>query len=129
MERIAEAKTLDFGTGAAYFLADDKSNSIVAANTFKALLRGENSAVEMSYVNTWGQEDGDKFDNIKKYLNKLCHPMFDIDILSSIKVPLVTPASLVSGEELVIKCGLPKKSLNGLPVLELCRVWKKCYYL
>ncbi len=114
LERIKSSESFGMWNCSAYFIAEDKPAAKVAAGNFKALLRGENSSLEYAFINTWSRE---KNDSIKflEYLKKLYHPLFDINIPG---FPFVTPGSLISGNELVIPFGLPKKSLNGLPVLE-----------
>lgn len=115
LQRIRESEDFGMWNCAAYFLSDDKATSTVAANTFKALLRGKDSSLENSFVNTWDESNGENYDNLLKYLQKIHHPLFDINIEG---LPPVTPGSLISGKELALHCGLPKKSINGLPVLE-----------
>lgn len=50
---------------------------------------------------------------IKTYLKKWTHPVFNQDTIQ------VTPASLMNSYELAINIGVPKKSISGLPVLEM----------
>lgn len=107
----------DFGlfNCAAYFIAGDSATSKIAANTYRALMRGENSSSESSHINSWC--DKSSVFEINKYLEKICHPVFSFQNYAD-NMPLVTAGSLVSGRELPIHIGLPKKSLAGLPVME-----------
>lgn len=114
LKRIEEFESLGMYECAAYFLADDSSAEIAAA-TYKALMSGENSGVEVAAINTWGQ-DKKGTSIIAQYVKNFIHPVFryngptgDIE---------VTPCSLVSGNELSIHMGLPRKSVCGLPVTE-----------
>src|SRR5699024_1171085 len=54
LKRIDEFESLGMYECAAYFLSDDSSAEI-AASTYKALMRGENSGVEIAAINSWGQ--------------------------------------------------------------------------
>ncbi|MPQ43550.1 ATP-binding protein [Clostridium tarantellae] len=107
----------DFGSFnfAAYFISNDPSVNKIAASSYNALMKGENSSVESSVINTWSDKSSNKSLNL--YLNKFTHPSFKFN-LSKNKHIKVTPASIVSGKELAIHMSLPKKSINGLPVVE-----------
>lgn len=117
LKRIDEFESLGMYECAAYFLSDG-SAAEVAASTYKALMRGENSGVEIAAVNSWGQGDNekDKTKLVAQYVKNFIHPVFRYD--GSAGNIEVTPCSLVSGNELSIHMGLPKKSVCGLPVIE-----------
>lgn len=116
LKRIDEFESLGMYECAAYFLSDDQSAAEVAASTYKALMRGENSGVETAAINSWGQYQRDKAETICQYVKNFIHPVFRYNGPSgSIEV---TPCSLVSGNELAIHMGLPRRSVCGLPVIE-----------
>ena len=101
---------------AAYFLSDDQYAAEVAASTYKALMRGENSGVEIAAINSWGEYQKDKTQLIGQYVKNFIHPVFRYNgVAGEIEV---TPCSLVSGNELAIHMGLPRHSVCGLPVIE-----------
>ena len=101
---------------AAYFLSDDQYAAEVAASTYKALMRGENSGVEIAAINSWGQFQREKTEMISQYVKNFIHPVFRYNgPAGNIEV---TPCSLVSGNELAIHMGLPRRSVCGLPVIE-----------
>jgi DNA helicase HerA-like ATPase len=117
-EQIERLKACeDFGTFsfAAYFISNDASVNKIAASSYNALMRGENSSVESSHINTWYDSEDNK--GLCKYLEKLTHPLFKLN-LSEYENVNVSPASIVSGQELAIHLALPKKSIAGLPVIE-----------
>ena len=93
---------------AAYFIAPDSQSVNSAASIYKSIIAGDNSCIESSAVNVWNKE---KAVAVKKYLNVLCHPVFGL-----YEHETVTPASIVTSEELAIHMGLPKKSVTGIPV-------------
>lgn len=116
LERIKEFESLGMWECAAYFLSDNQYGAEIAASTYKALMRGENSGVEVSAVNSWNKVDGTKTKIIKDYVTNFMHPVFLYDTpKGNIEV---TPSSLVSGNELALHMGLPRKSISGFPVIE-----------
>lgn len=116
LKRIDEFESLGMYECAAYFLSDDQYAAEVAASTYKALMRGENSGVEIAAINSWGQFQKQKTQVIGQYIKNFIHPVFQYNgPTGNIEV---TPCSLVSGNELAIHMGLPRRSVCGLPVIE-----------
>lgn len=116
LKRIDEFESLGMYECAAYFLSDDQYAAEIAASTYKALMRGENSGVEIAAINSWGQFQREKTEMISQYVKNFIHPVFRYNgPAGNIEV---TPCSLVSGNELAIHMGLPRRSVCGLPVIE-----------
>ena len=116
LKRIDEFESLGMYECAAYFLSDDQYSAEVAASTDKALMRGENSGVEIAAINSWGQFQSEKTAMLAQYVKNFIHPVFKYNgPAGNIEV---TPCSLVSGNELAIHMGLPRRSVCGLPVIE-----------
>lgn len=116
LKRIDEFESLGMYECAAYFMSDKQYAAEVAAATYKSLMRGENSGVEIAAINTWGQSQKEKTTLVAQYVKNFIHPVFQYNGASgNIEV---TPCSLVSGNELSIHMGLPRKSVCGLPVIE-----------
>lgn len=116
LKRIDEFESLGMYECAAYFLSDDQYSAEVAASTYKALMRGENSGVEIAAINSWGQFQSEKTAMLAQYVKNFIHPVFKYNgPAGNIEV---TPCSLVSGNELAIHMGLPRRSVCGLPVIE-----------
>lgn len=116
LKRIDEFESLGMYECAAYFLSEDQYASEIAASTYKALMSGENSGVEIAAINSWGQFQKKKTELISQYVKNFMHPVFSYE--GSVGKIEVTPCSLVSGNELAIHMGLPRKSVCGLPVIE-----------
>lgn len=116
LKRIDEFESLGMYECAAYFLSDDQYAAEVAASTYKALMRGENSGVEIAAINSWGRSDRERTELIGQYVTNFIHPVFKYE--GSAGNIEVTPCSLVSGSELAIHMGLPRRSVCGLPVIE-----------
>ena len=116
LKRIDEFESLGMYECAAYFLSDDQYAAEVAASTYKALMRGENSGVEIAAINSWGQFQSEKTAMLAQYVKNFIHPVFKYNgPAGNIEG---TPCSLVSGNELAIHMGLPRRSVCGLPVIE-----------
>lgn len=116
LKRIDEFESLGMYECAAYFLSNDQYAAEAAASAYKALMRGENSGVEIAAINSWGQYQKDKTQLIGQYVKNFIHPVFLYKgAAGNIEV---TPCSLVSGNELAIHMGLPRRSVCGLPVIE-----------
>ncbi len=116
LERLDEFESLGMYECAAYFLSEDQYAAEIAAATYSALMRGEGSGVEIAAVNSWGRYEKDKTELIERYVKNFIHPVFKYSgALGNIEV---TPGSMVSGNELAIHMGLPRKSVCGLPVIE-----------
>lgn len=116
LERIDEFESLGMFECAAYFLSEDQYASEIAASTYKSIMRGENSGVEIAAINSWGLNEINKTKIIEMYVKNFMHPVFRYKgTLGEIEV---TPCSMVSGNELAIHMGLPRKSVSGFPVIE-----------
>jgi DNA helicase HerA-like ATPase len=119
LERLNQSADFGMWNTACYFIAPSQQTAQVAASTFKAMMRGNNSAIEKSYINTWTANDQQQLLEMGQYLHRLSHPLIDLTVDNGLKVPHVTPGSLLSGLELAIPFHLPKKSVSGLPVIEM----------
>lgn len=111
LERLKEGGNYGIFASAAYFLAPDPMATKMAASSYKGLINGNCTHVESAYINSW--QDEYSVNIIKKYLRKLQHPTF---VFSDINE--VTPVSIVSGKELAVQLGLPRKSIPGVSIIE-----------
>lgn len=129
LKRIDECESIGMWECAAYFLSDSQETAEMAAGTYKALMKGDKSGVETSAINYWGRKNNAKqLPVLREYITNFIHPVFEYKS-ESLSVP-VTAASLVSGNELAIQMGLPRKSVCGFPVIEHADFGKEvvCYY-
>lgn len=116
LKRMDEFESLGMYECAAYFLSADQYASEMAAATYKAIMGGENTGVEIAAINTWGSYEQDRTELVEQYVKNFMHPVFRYSgAMGTIEV---TPGSMVSGNELAIHMGLPRKSVCGLPVIE-----------
>lgn len=116
LKRIDECESIGMWECAAYFLSDSQETAEMAAGTYKALMRGEKSGIETSAINFWGRQQTKQLPLLREYITNFLHPVFAY-YSGTITAP-VTPASLVSSNELAIQMGLPRKSVCGFPVIK-----------
>lgn len=114
LKRLDECENFGAFDCAAYVIADTREKALTVASNYNALMRGDHSFVQASHINSWFQPE--KTELIGKYLASFVHPKF---ILNREKRLTVTPASVISGDELAIQIGLPKKSVPGVTVLPM----------
>lgn len=125
LERVKEGEDYGASSCAAYFLSAKQDSCMLAANTYRALMMGDGSAIESSAVNFWdGRKDKNKVQEIKEYLRRFVHPIFTLQISdnmgdeSDVRYADYTPGTSVSGLELPLHMGIPNCSVYGLPVVE-----------
>lgn len=123
LKRLKEGEDYGAYSCGAYFLSGKETSSLLAANTYRALMIGEGSSVESGAINAWnGLEEPEKVAAMKEYLKRFVHPIFAMAVSETVNdlgdLITYTPGTVVSGLELPFHLGLPTKSVYGLPVLE-----------
>ncbi len=116
LERLDECESFGAFDCAAYVIAETREIALTVASNYNALMRGKDSSVQASHVNLWY-----KSEDVKKlgiYLGALAHPRF-YQTKNGKEQIIVTPASIISGNELAIQIGLPKKSVAGVTVIPM----------
>ena len=127
LARIKSCRVYGAFNSSTYVISDDtQTNGIVSAN-YKALIHGESSSMQASYVNTWDERGKPaEVKELKKYLSKFTHPIF----LKPNNTDLYLSAcSVVTGQELAVQTALPKKSVNGISVVETAPFGRNIYRL
>lgn len=118
LQRTRESEDYGCYNCSAYFLAPQAQTAILAANTYRALMIGEGSAVESGAVNIW-QEQKYVVPAMREYLKHFEHPVFMRQLREDGDVSLLyTPGTMVSGRELPMHLGLPTRSVHGMAVIE-----------
>lgn len=117
IERLKDCGSYGAFSACTYILSEDINVNMLASSLFNALISGKDSNIQVAKVNSWGV-DGSADDEadaarVISYISKLTHPRFRA-INSDMEF---TPASLVSGKELSIQLGFPKRSIQGLSVV------------
>lgn len=118
--RVREGEDYGAYSCGAYFLSGKQESSILAANTYRALMLGEGSSVESGAINTWTEQP--IVQTMKEYLRRFEQPVFALPIKEEPETEddllLYSPGTIVSGLELPLHLGVPTKSVIGLPVIE-----------
>lgn len=114
LERLDECESFGAFDCATYVIADNREVALTVASNYNALMRGKNSCVQSSHINSWFKPEDTEV--LGKYISSLVHPRF---LQSKEAGIIVTPASIVSGDELAIQIGLPKKSVSGITVIPM----------
>ena len=114
LERLDACESFGAFDCAAYVITESRETAFAVASNYNALMRGKDSSIQASHINTW-YESG-KTAVIGQYLRAFVHPRFSAD---KDKKVIVTPASIISGNELAIQIGLPKKSVSGVTVVPM----------
>lgn len=118
LKRIEDCESFGMWNFAAYFIGESAAETESAANIYQSVISGNKSGVESSAINTWlNDEDLNK---LKPYIKNFLHPKFsyegfDYETRRDVEV---TPAVMVSTNELSIHMGLPYRSVKGLPIIQ-----------
>lgn len=115
IKRITECDDYGMFDCGVYFLSADYATCLSVASTYKSIVQGEHSSVEASHISIWDAADSK---GLIPYLATFNHPVFDLADTGHEKNARATASTLVSGRELAIYMGLPKKSISGIPVVE-----------
>ena len=124
IERITECDDYGMFDCGIYFLSDDYTTCLSVASTYKSIIQGEHSSVETSHISIWDDKDSK---GLIPYLSTFNHPIFDLADEPTEKIS-ATASTLVSGRELAIYMGLPKKSISGIPVIECASFGRNVLY-
>ena len=116
--RINECESFGLWQCAAYFISPDIQNAVVAANAYKALMAGDNSYAEATHINQWSFAEGQNTTEVLKYLYTCQHPLICIPGDFYLDQQIVSPTNLISGRELPIMMGFPRKSVTGFTVIQ-----------
>lgn len=122
LERIKSCEAFGLWDVSCYFVSNDIQTAVVAASSYKALVAGRESGVESSYVNIWDCRNSQYTSDVLQYLRYGVHPRFMIQNNGETKLfetQSVTPACLISGNELPLVMGLPNRSVPGVTVLKM----------
>lgn len=132
LERIKSCESFGLWDVASYFISENIQTSVVAASTYKALMAGNESGVENSYVNIWNSKDNEYTDDILEYIRYCRNPRLLIprdDNEFSVDEQIVDPCSLINGNELPYLMGLPKKAVSGLSVRKMAEFGRNAVFV
>lgn len=127
LERIRSSEAFGLWESAAYFVSQDVQTSITAANTYKALVSGKHSAAENSFINSWSGQRIEETKPILKAISRFLHPQIQLPDRGEFNGKIVSPISLISGNEIPFMMGLPKKSVTGLMTTQIAAFGRNIY--
>lgn len=120
LERLDLCESFGAFDCATYVISDDRSAALSTASNFNAIIRGEESSVQASYINTWYKESDSK--QIMEYLKCFSHPRFYLSTsdksVTNNKMAF-SPAAIMTAKEATLLMALPRQSVPGIPVLEM----------
>lgn len=124
IKRIEESAALGMWEFASYIISDSPVIANNVAHMYLALTQGEESYLTKSAVNFWdGDIDTVAARTILSSVQKLQHAVFGLKTSLEdewLMYPaLVTPTTPLSGKELAKALNFPRKSVSGLPVLNV----------
>lgn len=124
IKRIEESTALGMWEFASYIISESPVIANNVAHMYLALTQGEESYLTRSAVNFWdGEIDTLAAKTIMASIQKLQHPVFGLKTTLAdewfMYPTLVTPTTPLSGEELAKALNFPRKSVSGLPVLDV----------
>ncbi len=120
MDRINKSKATGLWKFSTYIMSEKAKTTKNIANILKGITQGKNSYIEPAFIQEWTNLNPKKeiFSEIRKYLHFFTHPVFFTADQELNNAMAVTPTSFVATDELSNVIVFPKKSLQGLPVLQ-----------
>lgn len=121
INRINKSQATGLWKYSTYILGGNSKTTKNVASYLKGITQGKDSYNEPAIVQEWSRLEGNKataFGEIKKYVSHFTHPIFIAADANDENAMLLTPTSYVATDELSHVVVFPKKSLQGIPVLE-----------
>ena len=124
LERVNEARRDGGWNSAAYFISDNTAASQSIASIFLGLMRGGESNSENYSLTTWDNTEDMAQPNkalakdVLAWLANFSHPRLTAEFSQNLNVSYLTPATMVSGKEMAIQLGLPRRSTSTVTVIE-----------
>lgn len=129
LERFKICESFGMWEFCGYFMSKDIHTTVLAGNAYKALMTGDGSNVESAHLNIWSINQMESINRILDYVLHFSHPQAEMPSFEGgYAKQLVTPTNLVSGYELPLVMGFPKKSVSGLAVVEMAEFGRAVVY-
>lgn len=129
LDRFKKSESFGMWEFCAYFMSRNIHTTALASNAYKALVTGDESNVESAHLNVWSLNKGEAITRILDNILYFVHPSAEIPAFEGgYAKQCVTPTSLVSGNELPLVMGFPKKSVAGLAVVEMAEFGRSVVY-
>ena len=129
LERFKICESFGMWEFCGYFMSKDIHTTALSGNAYRALMTGDSSNVESAHFNIWSMNQIDSINKILDYILHFIHPQAEMPAFEGgYAKQLVTPTNLVSGHELPLVMGFPKKSVSGLAVVEMAEFGRAVVY-
>lgn len=126
LKRMKDCEAFGVWECAGYFISDDIQTSVVAANTYQALMLGNNTDTENSFINIWDVRTP-YTSEVLNYIRYGLHPIVEIMPELGYDSQTVTPGNFISGKELPMLMGLPHKSVTGLTATSIAEFGRNVF--
>lgn len=122
-ERLNKGEGIGMWNAGAFFFSDEQQNSVVAANIYSGLLKGEQTRVEKSLLRTYTSSNSLELKKLVRQLKRYDIPKIIVPQLNYIN----SLSSVVNTEEMAMQFCLPQKSIVGLDVVEVAPFGNNVY--
>lgn len=128
INRINLSQTFGMWNSACYMIADDVATVTMGTSTLASLFSGDSQVSPRAYYNQWDATNMIERERVLDYIQNLQHPVINLTMFQEIidasgkasflpyKAEQITPAMMISGKEVPILMGLPRKSVPGVEV-------------
>lgn len=126
LERLDEIQAFGGWDFAAYFIGQTPTVSHALGSIYYGLMKGDESSCEASTITTWSHTNKSL---VLKYLKNLQHPQLKPLAGLDVKVPFITPTTLLSTKEIALTLNLPQHSTSSVSVVETVPFGRSVQYL
>ena len=127
LKRIRTSQTFGMWNSACYLITEDIATATIGTSTLAAVFSGDSAAAPRAYYNQWDLVDSAELEKVLSWISTLQHPVIELEMFckyeekgtvvrrSAMKQDVV-PAIMISGREVPLLMGLPRKSVTGVTV-------------
>lgn len=126
LERLDEIQAFGGWDFAAYFIGQTPTVSHALGSIYYGLMKGDESSCEASTITTWSHTNKSL---VLKYIKNLQHPQLKPLAGLDVKVPFITPTTLLSTKEIALTLNLPQHSTSSVSVVETAPFGRSVQYL
>ncbi|MBR0485413.1 MAG: ATP-binding protein [Oscillospiraceae bacterium] len=124
LKRIQTSQTFGMWNCACYLITEDIASATIGTSTLSALFSGDSASAPRAYYNQWDGAEEQELNHVLDWIGSLQHPEIELEFYQenekkervSVMCQKVVPAMMVSGKEIPILMGLPRKSVSGVAV-------------
>lgn len=128
IKRINVSQTFGMWNSACYLIAEDIPTATIGTSSLASIYAGDSAAAPRAYYNQWDSTDKASRDKVLRYLQHLQHPLLELvlkvvekdpdghEVEKKLEEQQLTPGMMISGREIAILMGFPRKSVPGVAV-------------